>query len=553
MKKRLMFVLMLSSAIGVNTMSAQFIREYNIRTGENQDWPVDVNYYKPNDMYLSLHYSNKGNMPVLEYDGTTYANRCGYNLTDGKSYDPQAMVQSGSKLTTVLFNDNSSSAAIPSYNVLQFDHTSGAINWQWNYPSPSTDFTIKGRDITVDEADRWLYVVADMTTRDGSQSFLYIAKLSLTTGVPIWWNMYVAPSYNLASNNIFYYSKDEIYVGAGASNQNDQLDRGAYVMEINSAGNIINQTLLRYTDDCIRSQMTPACVKRFKSELYVVGSSYMEDQSRRGDYFVAQLNALAGGFPINVATVYNPKSFYMFNNVAPKFEFVNGNRNIMVSGINTPLLASDPGYVHNTYQMATTAYSGGFVYPNTNVNPDGSPIPDAYNPGSDQVFSVAEDFGRAPLYYGFRSKSDGNISDECQEPYDQPEECRLINSDIDVAPRPLNPTRVTLRLVSKPICQDYQLICGFDQADRSMLTSNTDEKTGWNVYPNPASTSVEIGYGSNIQTITINNIKGEQIRTFNNVNSLHLAIDINELPKGMYFIHATGTDGTVLNRKFVKE
>ena len=546
-----MVVLMFSAAVSINTMNAQFIREYTIVTGENQDWPVDVNYEPAKDIYLSLHYSTQKNIPILEYDATTYGNLGGYNLANGRPYDPQAMVHTSGR-TSVLFNDDASSTAVPSYNVVQFNHLTGAPIWMWHYPSPSTDYYIVSRDITLDERDRCLYVVADMINRGSGQSNIYIAKLDLTTGNPIWWNMYSNPRYSFATNNIFYFSKDEIYVGAGASNPGDQLDRGAYVMEINSAGVVLNTTLLRYTDDCIRNQMTTPCVKRDATELYVVCPSFLDDQ-RRGDYFVAQLKATAAGFPINVSTVYDPKSFYMFNNVSPKFEFVNGNRSIMVSGISSAFVSTVSGYVHNLFDKATTNFTGGYVYPGTNTNPNGSPIPDAYNPNSDQVFSVAEDFGRAPMYYGFRSKSDGFISDDCNKPFDQPMDCRILNSALDVTRNALHPVREALNMDIKPIKQDYQLLCGFDNADRSLMTATETQKTQWNVYPNPASTSVEINYGSTIQTIVISNIKGESIRTFNNVNAQHLAIDINELPSGMYFIHATGTDGTILNRKLVKE
>lgn len=552
-----MFVLLLSTAIGISTVKAQFIREYSIVTGENQDWPVDVNYEKTgtNGLYFSYHYSTQKNMPFLRYDATTYASLGGYDISNGMPYDPQAMVQSGNT-TAVLFNDDMSTVAQPAYNVVKFDHTTGTLSWPWHYPVPGSDVrSVVARDITIDERDRWIYVVADMTDGAGRVS-IYIAKIDYTTGIPIWWNMYSNGTYDFATNNIFYYSKDEIYVGAGAANPADAFDRGSYIMEINSAGTLINSTFLRYQDDCIRNQMTTPCVKRYKDDLYAFCPSFMQDLSRRGDYYFAKMDATLAGFPLTAYTVFDPKSFYVYKNVSPKFEFVNSNKNVMVSGISSAAVSSVSGYVHATYDMGTTAYSGGYVYPVTNTFPDGDPIMDAYNPATDQVFSAAEDFGRAPLYYGLRSKPDGYISDDCNKPFEQEHvDCILVNKELDVDTRQLHIFREDLQIQLKEIRQDYDLICGYQDgsSDRSLISTPADAVPAWNVYPNPASSLLEIGYGSNIRTIVITNIRGERLKVITNVNAQHTVIDINELPEGMYFIHATGSDGTSVDRKFIKE
>ncbi len=556
MKKNLLYVLALSSVIGINTSKAQlFIREYNlIPTDVNQDKPVDVNYEKNTDTYSSLHYSQRGNMPVPRYDGTTHATLTGANLSKaGVIYEPQAIVQSG-VITYVLFNDGIS-LGVPAYGVSRYDHTTNVPSPVLPnlYLDPTRNNMLIAKDMTLDEQNRVLYVVGDLIDQSTGRISLYVAAINSVTLALIADHVYSNDRYDLNSNNIFLYTKDEIYIGAGAVDPGDNSNRGAYVLEIKSNLTPVASTIIYFKEECRQNLLTKATAKRYKERVYILCPSFVgDDMNNRGDYFFGYTDPVLTPGSL-VANVYYPKSFYFDNNIAPKFEFVNNFQNIMVSGINSPAITSDPGYVHGFYDM-NAAYQYGFYYPNTNVTNNGDPIVDAWNPNSNQVFSVAEDFGKAPFYYALNSKTDGYISDECNKDFKQDLECDVYNTEIDVPNDRLSDRSVVIREFKiDDLKQDYQTICG-EEGERSLITSAVaDKNNNWNVYPNPASTSLEIAYGSNIQTIVISNIKGQQVKMFTNINALHMSIDINELPKGMYFINAISTDHTSINKKFIKE
>ncbi|MCW3085577.1 MAG: Protein of unknown function precursor containing a C-terminal secretion signal [Bacteroidetes bacterium] len=555
MKKNLLYALALSSVIGINTSKAQlFIREYNlIPTDVYQDKPVDVSFEKNTDTYSSLHESQRGNMPVPRYDATTHATITGANLSKaGIVYDPQAIVQND-KISWVLFND-AVSTGIPVFAISRYDHTTNIPNPPLPniYFDPNRRDPIVARDFVLSDDKRFLYVVGDITIRSTGRTCLYVAKIDATTLLPVTDHVYANDRYDLNSNNIFLYTRDEIYIGAGAVDPNDNNNRGAYVLEINSVLNPVASTIIYFKEQCGGYHLTKAVAKRYKERVYILCPSFEgDDINKRGDYFFGYTDPVLTPGSL-VANTYYPKSFYFYNNVAPKFEFVNNFQNIMVSGISSPNVSDDPGYVHGFYDM-NTAYQYGFYYPNTNVDNNGDPIVDAWNSGTNQVFSVAEDFGRAPLYYALNSKTDGYISDECNKDFKQDLECDVFNTEVEV-PNDRYGARYTRIPEFKidDLKQDYQTICG-EEGERSLMTAAVDKNDNWNVYPNPASTSLEIAYGSNIQTIVITNIKGQQVKMFTNVNALHMIIDISELPKGMYFINAISADHTSINKKFIKE
>jgi hypothetical protein len=75
------------------------------------------------------------------------------------------------------------------------------------------------------------------------------------------------------------------------------------------------------------------------------------------------------------------------------------------------------------------------------------------------------------------------------------------------------------------------------------------------VYPNPATqqVTIEIPTGINIKHISINNILGEEIKSYeNNSQSTELIIDIQSLASGNYFIVLTDSQGKNYNARFLK-
>jgi trimeric autotransporter adhesin len=72
--------------------------------------------------------------------------------------------------------------------------------------------------------------------------------------------------------------------------------------------------------------------------------------------------------------------------------------------------------------------------------------------------------------------------------------------------------------------------------------------SSFNLYPNPASTSVTISSSDNITSISITNLIG-QVLYNQQYNAPQVQIDVADLPKGMYLIRINGSEV----RKFVKQ
>jgi hypothetical protein len=74
------------------------------------------------------------------------------------------------------------------------------------------------------------------------------------------------------------------------------------------------------------------------------------------------------------------------------------------------------------------------------------------------------------------------------------------------------------------------------------------------VFPNPANQSIVISCNNSINTIQIQNVTGQIMKSESTkVNSNNLQINISDLAQGIYFIKATDSKGNMLNGKFVKE
>ncbi len=79
-----------------------------------------------------------------------------------------------------------------------------------------------------------------------------------------------------------------------------------------------------------------------------------------------------------------------------------------------------------------------------------------------------------------------------------------------------------------------------------------DDK-GFVVYPNPASSVLNVSKIDNIKSISLINILGSELQTISNLNSDNNSIDISELNSGIYFLRITNNDGSMNSIKFIKE
>jgi len=89
-------------------------------------------------------------------------------------------------------------------------------------------------------------------------------------------------------------------------------------------------------------------------------------------------------------------------------------------------------------------------------------------------------------------------------------------------------------------------------ASTTSVTTSTLDKI--KIYPNPAKNELNFDLGSElVKSITITDLTGKKIITYNSeLNNLN-SIDISALITGQYFISFEITDQSVINKKFVKE
>jgi hypothetical protein len=71
------------------------------------------------------------------------------------------------------------------------------------------------------------------------------------------------------------------------------------------------------------------------------------------------------------------------------------------------------------------------------------------------------------------------------------------------------------------------------------------------VFPNPASSVLHVIAEKEIRSVTIHNILGQQVRTFGNINSGSVNLDISGLEAGIYFININAGDGGNISEKIV--
>jgi hypothetical protein len=73
------------------------------------------------------------------------------------------------------------------------------------------------------------------------------------------------------------------------------------------------------------------------------------------------------------------------------------------------------------------------------------------------------------------------------------------------------------------------------------------------IYPNPATSSLNVNSVSNIENIVVTNVIGQRVFNVNNIQTSNYTIDVADLANGVYLITVENTDGTSVLTKFVKK
>lgn len=89
------------------------------------------------------------------------------------------------------------------------------------------------------------------------------------------------------------------------------------------------------------------------------------------------------------------------------------------------------------------------------------------------------------------------------------------------------------------------------------LTANQNLSTSIHLFPNPATNNLKISWngkaGNGITKISITGIDGQLVKEMNtNSDQSFAAIDISDLPQGVYIVHTISNDA-VITKKFVKD
>lgn len=90
-------------------------------------------------------------------------------------------------------------------------------------------------------------------------------------------------------------------------------------------------------------------------------------------------------------------------------------------------------------------------------------------------------------------------------------------------------------------------------SDSTLNTTNFDKnKSSFSIYPNPIADRLFIKSAQTIQKITISNLLGQQVKTFQ-VNFTSGEINVSELKKGVYFLSLELTDGIPFTTRIIKK
>ncbi|MCU0350138.1 MAG: T9SS type A sorting domain-containing protein, partial [Flavobacterium sp.] len=85
----------------------------------------------------------------------------------------------------------------------------------------------------------------------------------------------------------------------------------------------------------------------------------------------------------------------------------------------------------------------------------------------------------------------------------------------------------------------------------SVLSTNSFDANSFKVYPNPAKNLLNIDSASNVQSVSVYNVIGQEVLN-RTINSTNANLDISSLNTGVYVIRAL-IDGNVVTSKFIKE
>lgn len=85
----------------------------------------------------------------------------------------------------------------------------------------------------------------------------------------------------------------------------------------------------------------------------------------------------------------------------------------------------------------------------------------------------------------------------------------------------------------------------------SVLSTNSFDANSFKVYPNPAKNLLNIDSASNVQSVSVYNVIGQEVLN-RTINSTNANLDISSLNTGVYVVRAL-IDGNVVTSKFIKE
>ncbi|HYG51221.1 MAG TPA: T9SS type A sorting domain-containing protein [Flavobacteriales bacterium] len=519
-----------------------FIRDYNFFTsGFTQDYPVDMNYHASSNLYLSLHHTPNGKMNITQYDGTSLGTLSYISIYKGaNTFEPIRMAHFGN-YTTVLF---SMQGTVPlRYGLVKYDHTTNVIVWAKSYVDPLNGFDLHASGLAIDNTGSTIFVVGQVYNTISGMGETYLASVNSSTGALNWHQTYSHGTYNVdLQHSIFFHSNNDIYIGANS--YTTPLNRSALILHVNSSGTLQNNMLIAYNTPCTSFRLAAPYVKRLNNDVYVFCPSVVGADGS-GDYFWAKLNS-------TISTIVNYKvfyanAFYFYQFYAPEFEFVNNNTRLMVSGIRSYLSSSIQGYMHAVYDLNFNLVSIK-TYQNQIAGMYGTPIYDAYNPTTNQVFSAAQDAVTTNRYYGISTDPFGNVFGTCETTYVQAvEPCTLSGTAITIATNELSGPESNIRLVSLEYIEASVVEtctgCPTCPPSGMMINNNTIKnetvfETGENsltIYPNPSAGDVFVKTNAGSGTVEVFNVLGVKVAQSNLVTGEN-KLGLSGLPDGEYIL-----------------
>lgn len=96
------------------------------------------------------------------------------------------------------------------------------------------------------------------------------------------------------------------------------------------------------------------------------------------------------------------------------------------------------------------------------------------------------------------------------------------------------------------------------QVDSVVVTSTTgieDEESNQenDIYPNPATSNVNIKSHSNMESITVYNVYGQKVMKVNNVYSDKKSLNVDNLSDGLYMLDIRNADDSRMTKQFMKK